>query len=78
MIEELCIKQVDDLTWRIGEGRTSTGRQLRSNLESIPGVGTQTVITWLGRSVRSPGLTPRTNWWPTLGWIRRMRSRPAR
>ena len=48
MIEELCIKQVDDLTWRIGEGRTSTGRQLRSNLESIPGVGTQTVITWLG------------------------------
>ena len=48
MIEELCIKQVDDLTWRIGEGRTSSGRQLRSNLESIPGVGTQTVITWLG------------------------------
>ncbi len=48
MIEELCIKQADGLTWRIGEGRTTSGRQLRSNLESIPGVGTQTVITWLG------------------------------
>ena len=47
MIEELCIKQADDLTWRIGAGRTASGRQLRSNLESIPGVGTQTVITWL-------------------------------
>ena len=47
MIEELCIKQADGLTWRIGEGRTASGRQLRSNLESIPGVGTQTVITWL-------------------------------
>jgi transposase len=48
MIEELCIKQVDGLTWRIGEGRTASGRQLRLNLESIPGVGIQTVITWLG------------------------------
>ena len=47
MIEELCIKQADGLTWRIGAGRTASGRQLRSNLESIPGVGTQTVITWL-------------------------------
>ena len=35
------------LTWRIGEGRTASGCQLRSNLESIPGVGPQTVITWL-------------------------------
>lgn len=48
MIEDLCIKQADDLTWRIGEGRTASGRQLRANLESIPGVGPQTVITWLG------------------------------
>ena len=48
MIEDLCIKQADDLTWRIGAGRTASGRQLRANLESIPGVGPQTVITWLG------------------------------
>jgi transposase len=47
-IEELCIKQADDLTWRIGEGKTASGRLLRANLESIPGVGPQTVITWLG------------------------------
>jgi transposase len=47
-IEKLCIKRADELTWRIGAGRTAPGRQLRSNLESIPGVGTQTVITWLG------------------------------
>src|SRR4029077_3537016 len=46
-IEELCVKQTDDLTWRIGAGQTASGRQLRSNLESIPGVGTQTVTTWL-------------------------------
>jgi Transposase IS116/IS110/IS902 family len=39
---------VDGLAWRIGAGRTASGRHLRSNLESIPGVGTQTVITWLG------------------------------
>jgi hypothetical protein len=43
----LCIKQTDNLTWRVGEGQTAYGRQLRSNLESIPGVGTQTAITWL-------------------------------
>jgi transposase len=48
MIEDLCVKQADGLTWRIGEGRTALGRQLRSNLESVPGVGTQTVIIWLG------------------------------
>jgi len=47
IIEELCVKQTDGLTWRIGAGQTASGRQLRSNLESIPGVGTQTVITWL-------------------------------
>jgi hypothetical protein len=35
------------LTWRIGAGGTVSGRQLRSSLESIPGVGTQTVIIWL-------------------------------
>jgi transposase len=46
-IEELCIKQTDRVTWRIGGSRTALGRQLRSNLESIPGVGTQTVTTWL-------------------------------
>ena len=45
--EELCIKQTDGLTWRIGGGRTASGCQLRSNLESIPGVGPLTVITWL-------------------------------
>jgi transposase len=48
LIEELCIKQTDALTWRIGAGRTASGCQLRSNLQSIPGVGTQTVTTWLG------------------------------
>jgi transposase len=48
VIEELCIKRVDALTWRIGGGGTAPGHQLRSNLESIPGVGTRTVITWLG------------------------------
>ncbi len=47
-IEDLCIKQADGLTWRIGEGKTVSGRRLRANLESIPGVGPQTVITWLG------------------------------
>ena len=47
IIEDLCLKQIDDLTWRIGGGGTASGRQLRSNLQSIPGVGTQTVITWL-------------------------------
>src|SRR5207249_3548077 len=47
VIEALCIKQADGLAWRIGAGRTAPGCQLRSNLESIPGVGTQTVITWL-------------------------------
>jgi transposase len=47
-IEDLCIKQADALTWRVGAGRTACGCQLRANLESIPGVGTQTVITWLG------------------------------
>jgi transposase len=46
-VEESCIKQVDGLTWRVGGGRTAPGRPLRSNLESIPGVGPQTAITWL-------------------------------
>jgi transposase len=48
MIEELCLRQADGLTWRIDAGRTAPGRQLRANLESIPGVGPQTVMTWLG------------------------------
>jgi transposase len=47
IIEDLCLKQIDGLTWRIGAGGTVSGRQLRSSLESIPGVGTQTVIIWL-------------------------------
>jgi hypothetical protein len=47
LIEDACTKRADDLTWRIGEGRKARGRELRSNLESLPGVGTQTVITWL-------------------------------
>ncbi len=46
-VEERCIKQVDACTWRIGAGRTASGCQLRSNLESISGVGPQTVLTWL-------------------------------
>jgi transposase len=46
-VEDLCLKQIDGLTWRIGAGGTVSGCQLRSSLESIPGVGTQTVITWL-------------------------------
>jgi len=48
VIEDRCIKQADELTWRIGADRTACGRRLRPNLESVPGVGTQTVITWLG------------------------------
>jgi transposase len=48
VIEDRCLKQADELTWRIGADRTACGRQLRPNLESVPGVGTQTVITWLG------------------------------
>jgi transposase len=48
MIEELCLRQADGLTWRIAAGRTACGGQLRSNLQSIPGVGPQTVMTWLG------------------------------
>jgi len=47
VIEDACITHADNLTWRIGGGRTTSGRQLRSNLESIPGVGTQTVTIWL-------------------------------
>src|SRR3954447_10236698 len=47
-IAKWCLKRVDELTWSIGAGRTAPGQQLRSNLQSIPGVGTQTVITWLG------------------------------
>jgi hypothetical protein len=46
-IEDLCLQRADGLTWRIGAGRTAPGCQLRSNLESIPGVGPQTAITWL-------------------------------
>jgi transposase len=46
-VEDLCLERADGLTWRIGGGRTAPGCQLRSNLESIPGVGTRTVITWL-------------------------------
>jgi len=46
-IEKLCIERADGLTWQIGAGRTAPGCQLRSNLASIPGVGPQTVITWL-------------------------------
>jgi len=47
LIEDACIKQADGLTWPIGHGRKACGRELRLNLESLPGVGTQTVITWL-------------------------------
>jgi hypothetical protein len=47
VIEQWCIKQVDGLSWRIGEGRTASGGPLKANLQSIPGVGIQTVITWL-------------------------------
>jgi transposase len=47
MIEGLCLKHADRLTWRIGAGRTASGSQLRANLESIPGVGPQTALTWL-------------------------------
>jgi transposase len=46
-IEGLCLRRADGLSWRVGGGRTAPGCQLRSNLESIPGVGPQTVITWL-------------------------------
>src|SRR5262249_34017079 len=46
-IEGLCIERADGLTWRIGAGRTAPGSQLRSDLQSIPGVGTQMAITWL-------------------------------
>jgi transposase len=46
-IEELCLKHADRLTWRIGAGRTAPGGQLRANLQSIPGVGPQTALTWL-------------------------------
>jgi transposase len=46
-IEALCLKLADGLSWRIGAGRTAPGCQLRANLGSIPGVGPQTVITWL-------------------------------
>jgi transposase len=47
LIEDACIRKADGLTWRIGERRKACGRELRLNLESLPGVGTQTVITWL-------------------------------
>jgi hypothetical protein len=44
-IEDLCLERVDGLTWRIGGGRAAPGGHLRSNLQSISGVGTQTAIT---------------------------------
>jgi transposase len=47
IIEDLCMGKADALIWRVGEGGTATGRKLRSNLGSVPGVGPQTVITWL-------------------------------
>jgi transposase len=47
-VEQLSVKQADALTWRIGAGMEAPGRQLRTNLESIPGVGTRTAISWLG------------------------------
>jgi transposase len=47
-IEILTVKQADALTWRIGQGKAASGPRLRANLESIPGVGTWTVMTWLG------------------------------
>ena len=46
-IEDLCQRRTDELTWRVGEGQTASGCQLKPNLRSIPGVGSQTVITWL-------------------------------
>jgi transposase len=46
-IEELCIQRAVGLTWRIGNNRTACGQQLVANLKSIPGVGRQTVLTWL-------------------------------
>jgi transposase len=46
-IEDLCLKQADGLTWRVGAGKTVSGHLLRVNLQSIPGVGPQTVIIWL-------------------------------
>lgn len=47
IVEELCLRQADGLIWCVGAGRTASGRRLRANLESIPGVGPQTVMTWL-------------------------------
>jgi transposase len=47
VIDDLCTRRVDELTWRIGGSRTAPGGQLRANLESIPGVGPRTAITWL-------------------------------
>ena len=47
VIEDLCLALVDKLTWRIDKGQTASGHQLRSNLQSIPGVGPQTAIIWL-------------------------------
>lgn len=47
-VEETWRKKADALEWRIGGGGTATGSHLRSSLESIPGVGPQTAVTWLG------------------------------
>lgn len=46
-IDELCTRRVDELAWRLGGGRAAPGGQLRANLETIPGVGPRTAITWL-------------------------------
>lgn len=47
-VEETWRKKADGLEWRIGGGATAAGSHLRSSLESIPGVGPQTAVIWLG------------------------------
>jgi transposase len=46
-IEQACIKHVDSQEWCIGDGRRVRGSELRKHLESIPGVGMWTAVTWL-------------------------------
>lgn len=46
-LEKLAFEIVDALEWNIRGGEVVNGKDLRRNLETVPGVGPMTVITWL-------------------------------
>lgn len=46
-VETAAWAQVDAIRWKVGGGRVVHGAELRKCLETIPGVGPHTVMTWL-------------------------------